>query len=260
MKVAVAGKGGTGKTTVAAVLARSLATAGANVIAIDADPNPNLGIALGLGHRRTTELDSAVNAFLRKKSMETLGGDLDRSLPEASEELVPEVQELAPGGVRLVQAGRIERPAQGCLCCGSHLAGRRIFHSLSDDNMVLIADLEPGVNDLIWIEPRATDMVMIVTEPYRKSLEVAHRAVRVARELGVGRIVIVANRLCGPSDAAVIRSAFPGMELLEVPEDQAVARAAALGRSPVDLDPGSPAVRAIAVAASKILALAPTSA
>lgn len=254
MKVAVTGKGGAGKTTVAAVLSRALSRAGERVIALDADPNPNLGIALGLGEARTAALDSAVNAFLRKRAAEPHHHGRAPSAPEGSEELVSEIQALAPDGVRLVQAGRIERPAEGCLCCGSHIAGRRIFGAVNTQDCILVADLEPGVNDLIWTEPRPHDIVVVVTEPYRKSLEVAARAVQVARDLSVERIVVVANRVRGDDDLTDVGAAVPDAEVVGVPNDPAVARASALGLAAVDLDPRAPAVLAIEALARRLWA------
>ena len=103
MKVAIVGKGGSGKTTVAGVLARSLACAGWEVIALDCDANPNLGISLGLGADDTERL-----AAIRQ------------SLEEGGVEHAPEVEELlsqfgaaGPGGVRLAVVTRIDKPNPG---------------------------------------------------------------------------------------------------------------------------------------------------
>jgi len=195
MKVVVGGKGGAGKTTVAAVLARILAQRGTTVIALDGDPNPNLGIALGLGCNQTAGLDSVVNAVFKERAG---GGHSDRAgrpVPDRhADELLEELGVTAPDGVRLVQCGRIERPADGCLCCGSHITTRRMFAELSGQGRVVIADLEPGVNDLIWINPGSQDAVVIVTQPSRKSLEVTRRALQIADDFSVGRTVVVANR------------------------------------------------------------------
>lgn len=104
MKIGVVGKGGAGKTTVAGILARSLAESGRRVIALDCDTNPNLGIALGLGLEETARL---------------IG--IRQALDEGSEEHAPTVPELlerfgaqAPGGIRLAVVTRIEKPNSGC--------------------------------------------------------------------------------------------------------------------------------------------------
>lgn len=255
MKVVVAGKGGAGKTTVAAILARTIARSGVPVLALDADPNPNLGLALGLGLERTLALDSAVNATLREsKHDHTNRGVSDPPPVEGDDELVRRLMVAGPDGVRLLQTGRIERPADGCLCCGSHLATRRLFHDITVDGGFVIADLEPGVNDLIWVAPQPRDVVIVVTQAYRKSLEVAARTLQVAHDLGVQRIVVLANRLQGPADAMLVRRRFPGAEVVDVPIDPTIAKAGTKGEGVGEPTSVGPAVRALAALGAGLVA------
>src|SRR5262249_47272544 len=103
MRIAIAGKGGSGKTTVAAVVARTLARQGCRVIALDCDSNPNLGVSLGLGPARTLEL-----AAIRQAPDAEGGGHA----PEA-ELLLERFGSEAPDGVRLAVVTRIDRPNPG---------------------------------------------------------------------------------------------------------------------------------------------------
>ena len=103
MRVAVAGKGGSGKTTVAAVLARALARDGRRVIALDCDTNPNLGVALGIGPERTHEL-AAIRQALDEGEAEHAPG---------IDELLARFGEDAPDGVRLAVVTKIEEPNPG---------------------------------------------------------------------------------------------------------------------------------------------------
>jgi CO dehydrogenase maturation factor len=103
VKIAVLGKGGSGKTTISALLARGLARQGWSVVALDCDANPNLGIALGLGLEATERL-----AAIRQ------------SLDDAGVEHAPSAQELlerfgttAPDGVRLAVVSKIDKPNPG---------------------------------------------------------------------------------------------------------------------------------------------------
>jgi len=250
MKVVVTGKGGAGKTMVAATLARAMARAGVAVLAMDGDPNPNLGISLGLGREETTRLDAMVNLMLRESSAQPVGH------PHPVQDIAALLTRLmvaGPDGVRLVQTGRIERPTDGCLCCGSHFTTRQLYKVVAPAGGVLVADLEPGVNDLIWVEPEASDVVIAVTEPYRKSLEVTARTLQVARDMDVGRVLVVANRLRGPEDLDMVCEALPAVEVVEVPEDREVARAGALGTSPLDTAPDGEAMAALVGLASRLL-------
>lgn len=250
MKIVVTGKGGAGKTTVAGVLARALARAGLSVLAMDADPNPNLGISLGLGPEETSRLDSIVNLMLSESEVQP-GGHAHPAQDIGT--LLNRLMVVGPDGVRLVQTGRIERPTNGCLCCGSHKTSRQLYRVVAPSVGVLVADLEPGVNDLIWVQPEATDLVIAVTAPYRKSLEVTTRTLQVARDMHVDRVIVVANRLRGPDDIEMVREALPEVEVIEVPDDPAVARAGALGMSPLDAVPSAPAVAALLALASGLL-------
>ncbi|MDQ6858783.1 MAG: AAA family ATPase [Chloroflexota bacterium] len=107
MKIAVVGKGGSGKTTVAAILARSLAAQGRSVIALDCDTNPNLGLSLGFGLERTNEL-----AAIRQSMDEAPEGEAVHA--ESAAELLARFGASGPDGVRLAVVNKIEKPNPGC--------------------------------------------------------------------------------------------------------------------------------------------------
>lgn len=263
MKVAITGKGGVGKTTIAAILARTMARSGRAVVAVDADPNPNLALALGLGLDEAARVGSVANFLVESDIADAHaphdGHSHDHGPNPQGEGTEGQVEHLlatlgvaAPDGVRLLQCGRIERPSGGCLCCGSHHVSRRIFDELDSQDRVVVADLEAGVNDLMWIWPKDHDVVLIVTEPYQKALEVASRALQVTRELGVGRVLAVANRVTSGDELDQVRSQLPGISVAQVPDDRAVADAGTRGVSPVDAAPDCPGVQAVVALASAL--------
>lgn len=256
MKLAITGKGGAGKTTIAAIMARTLARRGWEVVAVDADPNPNLGLSLGLSPPQMARVDGIVNVLLREKTAHQHSHDAgehghssdqpcEPPRVRTADEIVEEMGVVGPDGVILVETGRIERPSEGCLCCGSHGTTRRIFHDLSDVRRVVLADLEAGVNDLIWANPGSEDLVLIVTEPYVKSLEVARRSVGVARQMGVSHIVGIANRIQDEGDLDRVSAVFGDLPVFAIPDDPAVGDADRLGMPPIELTPPAPAVVAV---------------
>ncbi|MGH9224062.1 MAG: AAA family ATPase [Acidimicrobiales bacterium] len=246
MRIAVCGKGGSGKSMISGALARSLAMRGHTVVAVDADPNPNLGISLGVARETVETMKPILNALLD-------AGHSHNDPKPLAEDLLDHYGVDAPGGIRLVATGKIERPSDACLCCGSHNTTRQFFGELADDERVVVADLEAGLNDLIWAKPGANDVVLAVSEGSEKSVEIARRAVVVAEELGVTRIIGVANRSLSDEDAARVAAALGTTEMFRVPEDPAVEHADQLGVAPMDSDPGSPAMVAVSELADLIV-------
>ena len=117
---------------------------------------------------------------------------------------------------------------------------------------VVIADLEAGIGTLTRLPTQSIDIVVIVVEPTPRSIDVAQRACELAAERGRGQIIVVANRVLDSADAERVASAFPGHDLVLVPLDQAIADADRIGRSPLDTQPGSPAVHALLSIADRI--------
>ena len=246
MRIAVCGKGGSGKSMISGALARNLAMRGHTVVAVDADPNPNLGISLGVARETVETMKPILNALLD-------AGHTHNDPKPLAEDLLDHYGVDAPDGIRLVATGKIERPSDACLCCGSHNTTRQFFGELADDERVVVADLEAGLNDLIWAKPGANDVVLAVSEGSEKSVEIARRAVVVAEELGVTRIIGVANRSLSEEDAARVAAALGTTEMFRVPEDPAVEHADQLGVAPMDSDPGSPAMVAVSELADLIV-------
>jgi CO dehydrogenase maturation factor len=245
MKIAVAGKGGSGKSTVSGALARHLASRGHQVVAIDADPNPNLGISLGVERELVESMRPILNSLL------DAGHTHDDPTPPA-DQLLADYGVDAPDGVRLVATGKIERPSGACLCCGSHNTTRQFFGDLPADDRIVLADLEAGLNDLVWARPGPDDVVLAVTEGSAKSVEIARRACRLAEDMGVTRILGIANRTVSDADVRRISEEL-GVEVFTVPEDPAIEKADQLGVAAIDADPTSPAIVAVGELASRLV-------
>lgn len=238
MKIAITGKGGSGKTMVAGALVRHLADRGHEVVAVDADPNPNLGVSLGVDAALVEGMESILNALTAS------GYTHDQPMPDP-DDLIARYSISSPGGVSLIATGKIERPTDSCLCCGSHLTTRRFFGDLAAADRVVVADLEAGLNDLIWAQPGANDVVVIVAEPSAKSVEIAIRAAQLAREMDVQRIIAIANRCRPGTDHAQRLAAVLDVPTIPVPEDPAVTAADRSGTATYDADPTSPAMTAV---------------
>lgn len=268
MKVVVTGKGGAGKTTVAGTLARALARGAHRVVAVDCDPHPNLGVTLGLPAERVEALPAILNGL-------AADGHTHHDPDPSPDDLLTRFGTAAPDGVTLVATGRVERMPGTCACCGSHQATRSFFGGLPDEDRLVIADLEAGLNDLMWAHPKADDVVVIVADPCRAAVEIARRAHGLAALMGVQRVLAVANR-ADDGDAAALAAALAtdsagdtapdtaagsvdpdgaaAVPVRAVPDDPAIAGAERRGESPLDASrsdgaadsPGVSAIRALA--------------
>lgn len=247
MKIAITGKGGSGKTMVAGALIRILADRGHTIVAVDADPNPNLGISVGIQAEQVEAMQSILTGLTAS------GHTHDQPLPDP-DDLLARYGLIAPNGIALVATGKIERPTDSCLCCGSHTTTRRFLGDLPATDRIVVADLEAGLNDLIWAQPGPDDVVVVVAEPSAKSIEVATRATHIAREgLGVTRIIAVANRAHPDTDHAQRLAAALDVQTVAVPDDPAVTDADHCGVAVYDAARSSPAMVAVGLLADGLL-------
>jgi CO dehydrogenase maturation factor len=243
MKIAVAGKGGAGKTTVSGTIARALARTGRPVLALDADVNPMLGISLGVGPEETERLNGIRQALQ--------AGDEDHA--GSVEELIERFGADAPDGVRLIISSRVDGVDSGCACCG--VTPDQLLNELDSDERAVICDLEAGVGTLTKMKEGAADVVLVVANPTPKAIEVARRAIDSAVAKNA-RVIVLANRVRGDEDREMIRTAFDEHEIVEVPEDATVAGADRDGVAAIDFGPEGPGVRAIAGLGERLPVLA----
>lgn len=218
MKIGIVGKGGVGKTTVSALLARGFESRARRVLAIDTDSNPNLGLSLGLSLAET----EAIPVIPRQLAMGT--GTI------STQALLDGYSRTTPTGVRLVSAMRVDQAGAGCTC-GSHAAVRSLLgRTVQEHADVTIVDMEAGLEHLSRSGGTlaAADILVVVMEPSRKSVVTAARTKALADELGIPRTVAVGNKAHLPDDAEFFKDACAeyGVELCAViPFDDAIAEA-----------------------------------
>ncbi len=195
MIVALAGKGGAGKTTISATLARTLSREGWPVVAIDADSNPNLGVALGLP-AGTPANSLPAGLVSRKLHGPALTLPLDAVLDEYA---TP-----GPDGIALLVMGMPAHAEEGCLC-SAHATVSAVLHELKETpRTATIVDLEASPEHLSRGTARHADVLLLIAEPYFRSLESVRRQAKLAAELPISRVVVVANKTRSASDRDAI--------------------------------------------------------
>lgn len=247
----MAGKGGSGKTTIAGTLARALAQSDHRVLAIDGDSNPNLATTIGIaGDVPPLPRDILVDVVDEN-------GERRRKLGVPPREILERYSAQGPDGIRFVIGGRVGHAGVGCMC-GAHARVRNLLGELvgSDwSGSEIVVDLEAGLENFSRGTPRHVDAVVAVVEPYFRSMETARRVCELARELEVGGVYAVGNRIRSERDDRAIRDFCEGHQLqliATVPYDEALLEAEREGAPPIDYGPSSPAVSAIRELARRI--------
>ncbi len=189
MKIGVVGKGGAGKTTVASLLARTLAERGRRVLAVDTDSNPNLGLSLGLDPAETEAVP-----VVPRSAVVGPRGDLTVA------ELMGDYAVATPAGVALMSALRVTEAAAGCTCGGHATVRSLLGQALDSEADDTVIDMEAGIEHLSRSGGTLAhaDVLVLVMEPSRKAVITARRTITLAAELGIGAWVGLGNKVDGP--------------------------------------------------------------
>ena len=257
MKIAMVGKGGSGKTTLAGTLARVLARRRHRVLAIDGDPNPNLALMLGMSRSDADRILSIPSSLVQ--SVTTPSGETTLRLTMERAMVLGQYAAQAPDGVQLIVMGKPADGSAGSGCmCASHRAVRGLIAEMTDAGDHTITDMEAGLEHLKRGTARNVEAMLIVAEPYYRSLEAASRTFSLANELKIAHVYAVANKVRTDADRDAIEAycAQHGMPLIgAVPFDEQFVAAEQAAQAPADFAEGSPGMRAIEAVADRVIAL-----
>lgn len=237
MKLAISGKGGVGKTTLAALLAQTYADDGRDVLAVDADPSPCLAGALGFPADLQERLHpiAEMDALIEERTGAKPGtsGGFFTLNPRVDD--IPERFSVSYKGVRLLEMGSVETGGSGCICPESAMLKTLFTHLLFRRDDVLILDMYAGVEHLGRATVDFVDAMLIVVEPTRRSLGTAAQIKKLANDIGLEKLWLVGNKVEDQDEAAFLENESPGLPLLGIiPADPAVQQADRLGLSVYD--------------------------
>lgn len=214
MKIAVSGKGGVGKTTVAALLARLLAAEGDRVIAVDADPAPCLASALGIENADEISPIVDLKEIIEERTGAKTGsmGSFFKMNPTVSD--LPDKLSVEKDGVHLLLMGTVDHGGAGCICPESVMLKALVTHLLLGQKDHLIMDMEAGVEHLGRATATAVDLMIVVVEPGARSIQTAKRVQKLAADIGIKKIVAVVNKVRDDADTDAVAKALEPIPLI----------------------------------------------
>ena len=236
MKIAVSGKGGVGKTLIAAGLARGFVNRGLKTIAIDADPSPNLALTLGLSTEETRKI---VPISENKELVESKTGTGYSGVFRLSftvDDVVREYSVNTPFRVNLIVMGTVQSMGSGCMCAANAVVRALLRHLIVERNEVVILDMEAGVEHIGRGTASHVDALLIVVDSNLKSLEVSKRIYDLATKAGMKQIFLVGNKVMDDVQKDAIRSFAEknGLSILSfVPFDARIIEADMRGETPL---------------------------
>ena len=207
MKIAVSGKGGAGKTTISAGLSLLYARMGERVTAIDADPDSNLAAVLGIPPEARKKIIplSQMKELIEERTGATKGtyGAYFKLNPRVDD--IPERFAVESEGVRLLVLGEVKGAGSGCYCPENVLLRALVNHLVLERKEVVILDMEAGIEHLSRGSVASVDALLAVTEPSSVSVETTKRIEKMAKDLGLKRVLAVGNKIAGPEDEDFLR-------------------------------------------------------
>lgn len=236
MKIAISGKGGVGKSTVAAALALLLSRRGGRVLALDADPDANLAGALGISADTRSRLVPIAKqiALIEERTGAKIDeyGKVFKLNPEVSD--VADRFAIRINNVDLIVLGAAQRGGGGCACPENAFIKALVTDLVLYKNETLVMDMEAGIEHLGRATAYGVDVMLVVVEPGQRSIDCTHTVTRMAEEIGLRKILYVGNKVATPDDEAFIRGALPKPPVSLIPYSEAIRAADRPGLSVLD--------------------------
>jgi len=205
MKLAISGKGGVGKTTIASALVKVLAQNEGTVYAIDADPDACLAASIGVPDddaanlKPVVEMRDAIRNKIGSGAIYNLNPKLDDFIDDYSYKL---------GNIRFLRMGDPKKGGSECYCRENTFLNALITSLLLDQKDTVILDMGAGIEHLSRGTSRGVDMMLVIVEPGLNSVNTAKQVKRMAKDLGIPKVGLIANKIRSESEKQFIDRNF----------------------------------------------------
>jgi len=212
MKLAISGKGGVGKTTIAAALIQLFSEANTTVYAIDADPDVCLAASIGISDDITSELKPLVE--MKELISAKMGGDglLFSLNPSVDGEL--DNYCIYHGNIRYLRMGGIKKGGTSCYCRENSFLNAVVSSLLLEREDVVIMDMGAGIEHLSRGTARGVDLMLVVVEPSFNSVNTAGLVKKLSAELGIRKVRVIGNKIRNEKERDFILHSFQPGEVL----------------------------------------------
>lgn len=237
MKLVISGKGGVGKTTISGTIAFLLAEEGSQVLAVDSDPSMNLGSALGM--QNPTPI-SELKALITERTV--MEGGAFKLNPKVDD--IPTDFSVKNGNLRLIVMGTVEKGGSGCICPESAFLKALLRHLVLKKDEFLVLDTEAGIEHLGRNIAEKFDLMIVVCEPSEKAVDTANRVYKLAKDIGIKKVVGVANKITTNAQEEFIKGSLDFELIGTIPFDNDVIEGD-MQRQPLYTYPDSKALQSI---------------
>jgi CO dehydrogenase maturation factor len=216
MKIAITGKGGTGKTTIAGILAHFFKDDGYQVLAVDADPDANLASAIGITADKAASIVpiSEMRDLIRERTGAEPGqfGQMFKMNPRVSD--IPEKTSSDFEGIKLLVMGAVKKGGAGCACPENVLLQNLLSEIILNRDEVVIVDMEAGIEHLGRATCQGIDKMLIVVEPSKWSVSTAKTIMKLARDIGIASFAIIGNKIRDEAQIGWLHKQFASIRML----------------------------------------------
>lgn len=230
MKIAISGKGGVGKTTILALLARELRNNGKEVLVIDADPSPHMAQTLGVGNHKKITPIAEMKKLLEERSQKTPGSPFYQLNPKV-DDLLKEFM-IEHDQFKLMVLGAIQTADGGCACPENHVLRKMLKKLLLTSNQIVLLDMEAGVEHLGRGTVAGADHLLVVVIPSQSSIRTALKIRNLAKDVGIPKISFVGNLVQDEDDRQFLEKGLGEAPVVCFPDSREI-RAAERREEPV---------------------------
>ncbi len=223
MKIAISGKGGVGKTTIMALIARQFKKIGKEVLLIDADPSPHMAETLGLGKAQDVTPIADMTRILVERSGKTPGSPFYQLNPEINDLL--EDFMIRKDGYKLMVLGAIQAAEGGCACPENQVLRKMLKKMLLTSKDVVLLDMEAGVEHLGRGTVAGVDQLLIVVIPSKSSIRTALKIKKLAEDVEIPIIKFVGNLVRDDDDKIFLRNGLEEAPVAYFPDSQNIRNA-----------------------------------